>query len=259
MIHALFLRHYILGIPQLLKCFCYSSGTCQVYVARRKIPLTVLDFVMFLIELFANMLNLLVEFESSIIFPVLSSSEGGTFEELQLYSYRCWLVLWVCPPSRSWWIMGVSWAIKFTTGEECCWEFWSWRVGTMPWHKAPLEVWSLILAVLSACKCTSEEEYLWGFPTGIVGTRQLHKIHWSSVLVFHVPSWSTLGLAWFGWQSIWRVLNHLCLVIAGPMILYPPGTKITCGLAAVGCSSWLCAQLFIERLETRVNWEHSLP
>ncbi len=156
----------------LLKYFCYSSGTCQVYVARRKIHLTVHDFVMFLIELFANMLNLLLEFESSIIFPVLSSSEGS--EELQLYSCRCSLVLWVCPPSRSCWIMGVSWAIKCTTGEECCWEFWSWRVGTMPWHKVS---WSLILdfGFLSACKCTSEEESLWGFPTGIVGTRQLHK------------------------------------------------------------------------------------
>lgn len=52
-----------------------------MYVARRKIPLTVLDYVMFLIELLANMLNLLLEFESSIIFPILSSSEGGTFED----------------------------------------------------------------------------------------------------------------------------------------------------------------------------------
>ncbi len=146
----------------LLKCFCYSSGTCQVYVARRKIPLTVLDYVMFLIELFANMLNLLLEFESSIIFPILSSSEDGTFEELQLHSCRYSLVLWVCPPSRSWLIMGVSWAIKCTTGEECCWEFWSWRVGTMPWHKVS---WSLILDFGSTL---SLQVHIWGgIPLGI--------------------------------------------------------------------------------------------
>jgi hypothetical protein len=183
------------------------------------------------------MLNLLLESESSIIFPILCSTEGGTFEELQLHSCRCSLVLWVCPQD-----LDGSWEYHEQSsaqlGRNAVGNF---EVeGLVQCHDTmSLEVWSLILAVLSACKCTSEEEYLWGFPTGIVGTRQSYKIHWSSVLIFPVPSWSTLGLAWFGWQSIWRVLNHHCLVMPGPMIMYPPGTKITCGWllldAHLGC------------------------
>jgi hypothetical protein len=186
----------------LLKCFCYSSGTCQVYVARRKIPLTVLDYVMFLIELLANMLNLLLEFESSIIFPILSSSEGGTFEELQLHSCRCLLVLWVCPPSRSWWIMGVSWAITCTTGKECCWEFWCWRVGTMPWHKVS---WSLILDFGSTL---SLQVHIWGgIPLGISNWNCWYKAVAQDSLKFS-PYFSCAILI-HSWSSMIWVAKHL--------------------------------------------------